>query len=255
METRIQAIQGVANRVAAFVLSHFRSKKFDVATKEDGSKVTNIDIEAQQIAKEMLLANFHDDGFLGEEDEEQAGNSGYRWVVDPIDGTISFIHGVPLFGTQIGLEYNGDPIAGTIVMPAIGESIHGIVGKGAWHTSASATRRPATVSSTSSIEQALVCTTSVDYFAQTNTMCLFQELTRSGCSIRGWSDCFAFMLLCTGRIDAVVEPLLHPWDINPWLPIIAESGGVFSPIGNGGIASTTAVHTPLYDALHATVAH
>ena len=245
--TRLHALKITTDEVAAFVLSKFRSKKFDISTKTDGSDVTNIDIEAQHMAKELLLAQFGDDGFLGEEDDEQAGTSDYRWVVDPIDGTTSFIRGVPLFGTQIGLEYKGEPVAGKIVMPAIEESIFAHFGEGAWHN---ASDQPAKVSSTNLVEEAMVCTTSIDYYKQTNSMHMFEALVQSECSIRGWSDCFNFMLLCTGRIDAVIEPLLHPWDIIPWLPIISESGGVFSQIEGGGIASNPTIHGALYDALH-----
>lgn len=253
METRIQALKDVTNEVASFVLSNFQCKKFDVSTKADGSEVTNIDVDAQQMAKELLLAQFGDDGFLGEEDNEHGGTGDYRWVVDPIDGTTSFVRGVPLFGTQIGIEYRGEPVAGMIVMPAIGESIFAHVGEGAWYESDDAPLQPAAVSSTSSIDHAMVSTTSIDYYKQTNSMHLFEALVQSGCSVRGWSDCFGYMLFCTGRIDAVVEPLLHPWDIIPWLPVIGESGGVFSPIARGGIASNPAIHTALYDALHDTV--
>ena len=247
---RVDALKSTTDAVAAFVLSNFQSKKFDVSTKNDGSEVTNIDIESQCMAKDLLLSQFTEDGFLGEEDENHAGTSEYRWVVDPIDGTTSFIRGVPLFGTQIGLEYRGNPVAGKIVMPAIEESIFAQIGAGAWHN---AMEQPAKISPTVSIEEALVCTTSIDYYKQTNSTHIFEALVQSGCSIRGWSDCFGFMLLCTGRIDAVIEPLLHPWDIIPWLPIIGESGGLFSPIGSGGIASNPTIHAGLYDALHDTI--
>jgi histidinol phosphatase-like enzyme (inositol monophosphatase family) len=245
--SRLHALNGTTVKVAAFVLSNYQNNNFSITTKNDGSDVTNVDIEAQQMAKELLLSQFTDDGFLGEEDDEQIGVSGYRWVVDPIDGTTSFVRGVPLFGTQIGLEYGGKPIAGKIVMPAIGESIFAQIGEGAWHN---VSDQPAKISSTILIEEAMVCTTSIDYYKQTNSMHMFEALAQTGCSVRGWSDCYAFMLLCTGRIDAVIEPLLHPWDIVPWLPIISESGGVFSQIGSGGIASNPTIHAALYDALH-----
>lgn len=247
---RVDALKSTTDAVAAFVLSNFHSKKFDVSTKNDGSEVTNIDIEAQCMAKDLLLSQFTEDGFLGEEDKEQVGTSEYRWVVDPIDGTTSFIHGVPLFGTQIGLEYRSKPVAGMIVMPAIEESIFAQVGEGAWHN---VSDQPANISTTDSIDEALVCTTSIDYYKQTNSLHMFEALVQSSCSIRGWSDCFGFMLLCTGRIDAVIEPLLHPWDIVPWLPIISESGGIFSQIGSGGIASNPRIHAGLYDAMHDTI--
>jgi fructose-1,6-bisphosphatase/inositol monophosphatase family enzyme len=191
-----------------------------------------------------LLEQFPADGFLGEEHGEIQGNSGYRWVVDPIDGTASFARGVPLFGTLIGLEQEGEPIAGAANLPAINESISAVVGHGVSY------KNIAAVSDVSEIENAMICTTSFDYFKQTGNEHLHDTLLQHAGSTRGWSDCFAFLLLCTGRIDAVVEPLLHPWDIVPWLPIIQESGGRFSPIARGGFASNHNLHDSLYDVLH-----
>ncbi len=233
-------------KVATFVLSKFQGKKVDVSIKGDGSCVTNIDIEAESMAKELLLSQFPEDGFLGEEHDEHYGVSEYRWVVDPIDGTTSFIRGVPLFGTQIGLEYQGEPIAGNIVMPAMKESI--------WAPTGSDPSGPdPRGSGTGSIENALICTTSIDYYKQTNSLYVFDALMQSGASIRGWSDCYAYMLLCTGRIDAVVEPLLHPWDIVPWIPIFKETGIKYSPIAEGYLASNQKLHDSLYDVLNANI--
>lgn len=249
----MNALKDTADTVAEFLLLSFESKKFDISTKKDGSEVTNIDLDAQSMAKELLLSQFPNDGFLGEEDQEQTGSSEYRWVVDPIDGTASFIRGVPLFGTQIGLEYKGKPIAGKIIMPAIREGIFAHVGTGAYYTSGNSTETLARVSDTDSLHEAMISTTSIDYYKKTDSVSLFNNLVESGCSIRGWSDCYAFMLLCTGRIDGVLEPLLYPWDVVPWIPIIIESGGIFSPISSGYLASNPTIHAGLYDALHETV--
>ena len=242
---RIMLLYTTTERVSTFVLSHFFDKNYKISSKNDGSVVTTVDLEAETLAKATILDAFPEDGFLGEEHGEVLGTSGFRWVVDPIDGTESFTRGVPLFGTLIGLEHEGEPIAGAVNMPAMRESISAVIGEGGTHQGKEGVR----VSSTDSLHTAMVCTTSYDYYKQTNSQSLYSKLLDCGCSIRGWSDCYGYMLLCTGRIDAVVEPLLNPWDIIPWLPIIKESGGKYTPIVQGGIASNHKLHDSLYHAL------
>ena len=244
--SRIKALKTTSEQVSTFVLSHFFNQNFTLSLKKDGSEVTTVDIEAENLAKELLLGAFPEDSFLGEEHAEVVGSSEFRWVVDPIDGTASFAKGVPLFGTLVGLEHNGETIAGAAHLPAMHESITAVKGQGAIHNS----QHAALVSSIASIDEAMVCTTSFDYYKQTNSTSLYETLVDSVGSTRGWSDCYGFMLLCTGRIDAVVEPLLKPWDIIPWLPIIKEAGGMYSPIAEGGIASNAKIHDSLYHALH-----
>jgi len=246
LDSRIHTLNTTGERIGSFVLSHFRQKKLIINTKTDGSVVTQVDQEAEILARNTLLEQFPEDGFLGEEYGEIQGNSGYRWVVDPIDGTASFARGVPLFGTLIGLEHDGKPIAGLANLPALNESISAVVGQGVTYQS-----QDAKVSDTCLLRDAMICATSFDYFQQTKSEDAYSLLLQHAGSIRGWSDCFAFLLLCTGRIDAVVEPLLFPWDIVPWLPIIEEAGGRFSPFIQGGIASNHNLHDSLYDVLHA----
>jgi histidinol phosphatase-like enzyme (inositol monophosphatase family) len=245
---RFLALNNTVNRVSSFVLSHFLDHNFTISSKNDGSEVTNIDLEAELLARQLLLKEFPDDGFLGEEHGEQRGTSEYKWIVDPIDGTASFARGVPLFGTLIGLEFNGETIAGAASIPALDEKISASLGNGVIYQG----DKSVGVSSVEEINNALVCTTSYDYYKQTNSQQLHTRLLECGCSIRGWSDCYAYMLLCTGRIDAVVEPLLYQWDINPWLPIIKEAGGKYSPISKGGIASNHNLHKSLCRALSCT---
>ena len=243
---RNNALRTTCEAIGSFVYSHFRHKKLQFEVKTDGSVVTAVDREAELRARDMLLGEFPNDGFLGEEHGEISGTSGYRWVVDPIDGTASFARGIPLFGSLIGLEFEGEPIAGAAHLPAIHESIWAVVGEGAFDQDGNKTQ----VSNVASLDDSMICTTSFEYYKQTHSEHLHDALLKHAGSIRGWSDCFAYLLLCTGRIDGVVEPLLYPWDIVPWLPIIKESGGSFSPIAQGGIASNHNIHDSLYDALH-----
>ena len=250
--TRLEALNATVDTVSAFIFTCFQAQNFDVTTKTDGSVVTNVDREVELKARKLLLELFPNDGFLGEEYEEIQGTSGYRWVIDPIDGTTSFVRGVPLFGTLLGLEYQGKPIAGVASLPAVGEKISAVTGEGAWLTRLNASNPTrAHVSSTATLDEAMICTTSYDYFKNSDNASMFHALLDSAGSTRGWSDCFAFLLACTGRIDGLVEPILFPWDIIPWIPIIEESGGMYTPIGQGGVMSNPQIHDTLYDVLHA----
>ena len=245
---RFDALIDTVKEVSSFVLSHFLDPNFTKRVKVDGSIVTSIDCKAEEMAKELILSRFPDDSILGEEYGTVDGSTTYQWVIDPIDGTASFARGVPLFGTQIGLQYSGEPVAGAIDLPATGDFISAIVGEGAFHND-----KRCIMSERSKLKQLMVSTTSYEYYQQTQSTELHKALVESGVSMRGYSDCFGFMLLCTGRIDAVVEPLLHPWDIIPWLPIIREAGGNFSRIAKGGFASNQKVHGLLYDVLNANI--
>ncbi len=245
---RLNALNDTCCNVSSFVLSHFLDQNFSSSIKKDGSTVTSVDIEAELLAKDTLLTAFSEDSFLGEEGGEAAGTSGYRWVVDPIDGTTSFTRGVPLFGTLIGLEYHGEPIAGIASLPALNETISAVIGEGVVYNSNNGVE----MSTVSTLQDALICTTSYDYFKETNSETLYSRLLETESSLRGWSDCFAYLLLCTGKIDAVVEPLLYPWDIIPWLPILKEAGGKYSTIAQGGIASNALLHDHLCHALSCT---
>lgn len=245
---RIKALHDTACDTSSFVLSHFLDQNFTVSRKKDGSEVTNVDRDAEMLARTSLLELFPEDGFLGEEHGEIHGTSGYRWVVDPIDGTASFARGVPLFGTLIGLEFEGEQIAGIASLPALNETISAVKNEGVVYNS----KKGVEMSSITALQDAVICTTSFDYYRETNSQAIYSRLLETGSSLRGWSDCYAYMLLCTGRIDAVVEPLLYPWDILPWLPIIKESGGKYSTIAQGGIASNNKLHDCLCHALSCT---
>ena len=159
---RSTLLKSTIEQVSAFVLSRFFDKNFEISTKKDGSDLTTVDLKAENLAKTAILGAFPEDGFLGEEHGEVEGTSGFRWVVDPIDGTASFVRGVPLFGTLIGLEHNGEPIAGEVRIPALQESISAVRGEGVTLQ----INKSANVSTTESLDEALICTTSYDYYKQ-----------------------------------------------------------------------------------------
>ena len=126
-------------------LVHFQ-KGVAVERKEDASPVTIADRQAEQLLRDRITAEFPDDAILGEEFGEQSGKTGFRWILDPIDGTKSFICGVPLYGTLVGIEHESKAVAGIIEIPALAESVSAAIGGGAWHRSG--TSEPVPVSYT-----------------------------------------------------------------------------------------------------------
>lgn len=202
-------------------------------TKPDGSPVTNADLDAERFLAREVASRFPHDGFLGEEFGETHGTSGFRWIVDPIDGTRSFISGVPLYATLIGVEHAGRVVAGVIEMPAIRQRVWAGIDAGAWHQAGDGEATPARVSTVSSLRDACSNTTSLDYFRRAGLVDAWLRVQQACAASRGWSDAFGLLLLATGRVDVVVEPVMHPWDIAAALPILEEAGGRVTSVQGG----------------------
>jgi histidinol-phosphatase len=200
-------------------------------TKADGSPVTIADRDAETFLRESLERAYPKDAQLGEEFGALPGSSGFRWIIDPIDGTVSFVHGVPLYGTLLGLELDGATVAGVIVLPALDEVVWGGPGVGAWHevgsvrVGDSVRVSPARVSATRRLRDATAAITSLDFCVKAGRPELLARLQAACHATRGWSDCYAAVLAATGRVDAVVEPVMKPWDVAAIAPIIEAAGG------------------------------
>lgn len=226
---RLDLAVALARRAGELVMGHFqRLTESQVERKRDGSHVTVADRDAESLIREGIGAKFPHDAIIGEElgASSSTAVAPYRWIIDPIDGTASFVHGVPLFGTLIGVEHAGEAVVGVIHMPALNETVHAARGGGAWWTRPGHHPVPARVPATNSIKHAMVLTTSLDYFRATGTTEAFLRLIDAAGSMRGWSDCYGYLLVATGRADAVVEPKVNLWDIAPMGVILPEAGGV-----------------------------
>ena len=208
-----------ARASAQIILPHFRTS-LDVQTKADGSPVTIADKDAERCILDLIREHRPNDGWLGEEFGAQPGSSGYQWIIDPIDGTLAFIHGVPFFGTLIALQKDGQSILGLINMPALNEIIIGVTGAGTFYNG-----QPARVSQTADIAQATIITTSFTTLLQYNRQQGFNKLVQQAKEARTWGDCYGYLLVATGRAEIMMDPILSPWDIAPMLPIITEAGG------------------------------
>ena len=146
LKPRLESAVAFARQAGDFTLTHFQRDDLAVETKADASPVTVADRGAEQLLRSLIAAAFPTDGILGEELGEQPGTSGYRWILDPIDGTKSFIHGVPLFGTLVGIERGGRSVVGVIHIPALAETAYAAAGQGAWYVKGDAAPRRARVS-------------------------------------------------------------------------------------------------------------
>ena len=144
--SRLSVARELALEAGKLTLKYFRQDDLRVDLKKDASPVTIADREAEELIRKRVAAEFPQDGILGEEFGEQPGTSGWRWIIDPIDGTKSFIHGVPLYGVLIGVELNEQSQIGVIHLPALDETVYAATGQGAWHVRGGASPRPARVS-------------------------------------------------------------------------------------------------------------
>ena len=211
--------QLAAANSAKVILPYFQTS-LDVQKKADGSPVTIADKKAEQCIVDLIRTHRPNDGWLGEEFGSEPGSSGYRWIIDPIDGTIAFVHGVPLFGTLLAVQKDERTLLGLINMPALKETVLGVTGQGTFHNG-----HPCRVSQTAQLAQATVVTTSFTTLAQYHRQESFSKLVAQTTEVRTWGDCYGYVLVATGRAEIMVDPIVAPWDIAPMEPIITEAGG------------------------------
>jgi histidinol phosphatase-like enzyme (inositol monophosphatase family) len=217
----------LAKAAGRHTLLYFQ-QNFEIIRKSDDSPVTIADREAEQLARERIAVAFPDDAILGEEFGEVAGTSGYRWIIDPIDGTKSFIAGVPLYTTLLGLEHAGRSVAGVIFAPALDEGVHAARGAGAWHFAQGRPESPAHVSSRTSLADGIFVTSQVDSFEKRGAADIFHRLEAASYVTRTWGDGYGYLLVATGRADVMIDPQMHLWDAASLQPVLEEAGGTFT---------------------------
>jgi histidinol-phosphatase len=194
-----------------------------VERKADASPVTIADRRAEQKLRERIQRTFPDHGILGEEFGEVAGRTPYRWVLDPLDGTRSFIQGVPLYGVMMGLEYQGQPVLGVVHLPALGETVYAAKGSGCYWNG-----RRVHVSSVSTLADAVILATSVRSLCEEGRGSVFETLQEQTRLQRTWGDCYGHILVATGRAEVMLDPILQIWDCAALQPILEEAGGTFT---------------------------
>lgn len=191
--------------------------------KEDESPVTVADREAERLIRRRIEQAYPGQAIVGEEFGEQAGaGASHRWLVDPIDGTRSFVRGVPLYAVLIGLEVEGRVEVGVAYFPALGEMLAAATGEGCWWNG-----RPTRVSTVDDLSKAIIAFTDAATFARYQREQAWQRFQQCGATVRGWSDAYGYLLVATGRVEAMLDPIMSAWDCAPFPPILREAGGYF----------------------------
>lgn len=203
-------------------LRYFR-KDTEVIRKEDDSPVTVADRETEELIREQIEKRFPDHGIIGEEFGEKNGSSDITWILDPIDGTRSFIHGIPFYTTLIGITSKSNPVAGVIYAPALGELCAAAEGEGTRFNG-----DICTVRAKEYLSDATFLTTDVSLFNELGHSALFNDLLKKTRIHRTWGDAYGHMMVATGRADLMFDPELNVWDAAALLPVIREAGGIFS---------------------------
>jgi len=227
IQIRLETARELAVAAGRRTLQAFYNRDFHAEMKADHTPVTEIDRQTEQFLRDEILARFATDGIVGEEFDAVSGQSGFRWILDPIDGTKSFISGVPLYGTMVGVEVEGEPHMGAVYIPGLAEGIYAARGLGAWHFRGEETPRPARVSQQTDLAKAVVVTSEIETFGQRNAAELYQQLAEQVYFLRTWGDCYGYLLVATGRVDVMIDPILSIWDAAAVSPILTEAGGVF----------------------------
>jgi histidinol phosphatase-like enzyme (inositol monophosphatase family) len=228
LASRLDLAVGAAREAGQLTLGFFQREDLTVERKADNSPVTAADRQAEQLLRRRIREVFPDDGILGEEFGEEAGTSGFRWILDPIDGTKSFICGVPLYGTLIGVERAGASVVGVIYIPGLDECVYAAIGGGAWYTRGQAAPRPARVSQRDRLTDAVFLTSQLDNFYPRGAQQVYLDLERAASITRTWGDCYGYLLVATGRADVMVDPVMNVWDAAALQPILEEAGGVYT---------------------------
>ena len=210
LDSRLTFALDAARAAQDLILLHYQSASLAVEAKSDASPVTIADRGAEQLIRERLADAFPHDGIFGEEFGESPGTNGYRWILDPIDGTKAFVAGVPLFGTMLGLERDGECVLGVVRFPALDEVVWARRGGGTWWQRQEESPRRTQVTSTTSLRDALVCFTDVDGWVKVGHLEAFNRLCQASRITRGWGDCYGHALVALGRADVMVDPLLNP---------------------------------------------
>tara|TARA_R110002096_G_scaffold134785_4_gene286075 strand:- start:3796 stop:4569 length:774 start_codon:yes stop_codon:yes gene_type:complete len=203
-------------------LKYFK-KDFEIISKADDSPVTIADRETEQIIRKEILKRYPDHGIIGEEYGRTNEGSNIQWVLDPIDGTKSFIHGVPFYTTLIGIMIDNEPIIGVINAPALDEICAAAIGHGATFNG-----KPCHVRNTEKLADSTFLVTEIKRFQDNGLEPQFQELMAKTKLHRTWGDAYGHMMVAIGRADVMFDPILNIWDAAALLPVVKESGGVFS---------------------------
>ena len=211
--------------------------------KADATPVTLADREAERLIRRRIEAHYPEHAVVGEEFGADDKDATHRWIVDPIDGTKAFVRGVPLYAVLIGLEIEGRIEVGAAYFPALGEMCAAATGLGC-----TLNGRPARVSQAESLGESTVGFTDIASFKTYGRAEAWGRFAAASYDRRGWSDAYGHMLVATGRMEAMCDPIMSPWDCGPFPVLLREAGGYFGDwsgnetiYGSEGLSTTRAL--------------
>lgn len=251
LDARIAPAAELARLTGDIALRHYRSR-LDVEIKADGSPVTVADRAAESAAREWVKRYFPADGVLGEEFGVERPTARRRWLIDPIDGTKSFVRGAPLWGSLVALCEGETVLSGAAYFPAVGEIIAAAPDAGCWWNGVRCS-----VSSVDTMHTATVLTTDDRFRERLAWRAGYERVADAAGVSRTWGDCFGYLLVATGRAEAMLDPVMSPWDAAALQPIIEEAGGVFTDWSGKRTAfggSSVATNVALSDSIRSLLA-
>lgn len=255
LEGRLATAVRLAKLGGDVTLKYFQQSNVEVIRKGDDSPVTIADRQAEQAIRDQLAQLYPDDAILGEEFGEQSGTSEYQWILDPIDGTKSFISGVPLYSTLVGIVRGRECLGGVIHIPAMQETVFAARTAGCWHTRQGSEPSRCQVSNRA-LEDGLFVVSQVDSFRERGAEAAYLNLEKAAYITRSWGDGYGYLLIATGRAELMVDPIANAWDLAAVQPVVEEAGGKFTSwsneptvFGGDGVGSNGKIHAQALAAL------
>jgi len=249
--TQYKKFSKVLAQVSADVIKKYFRSGVSVESKADNSPVTIADKQAEEVMRELIMKEFPDDGIFGEEFGETNKDAEYTWILDPIDGTKSFICGAYSFGTLIGLVKNGKPILGVYNHPILNDFLIGDNSETRINDNITSIRN------CDDLSKAILLTTDHLNIEKYQNKEKFDKLIQKVKLYRNWGDCYGYYLLATGYADIMIDPIMSPWDLLPLIPIITGAGGIITdyqgndPVkGKSSIASSPQIHSEVISLLN-----
>ena len=246
MSPRLQFALDVVYQAGRSTLGLFGTHH-EVALKSDQSPVTAADTQAEAIIRKAIAENYPGEGILGEE-EGESGPASTRWVLDPIDGTKSFICGVPLYATLLSFELEGLPQLGVCYFPALDQMVWAESGEGTYCNG-----RACRVSTTQNLSKSVLCCGSHFSMDKHGRALGFLELAKQAMTTRTWGDAYGHALVAMGRVEAMVDPVVQRWDVSAMQIILSEAGGKMTGFdgspnpSNQAVSSNGLLHAKLLE--------
>lgn len=240
----------LADKSSKIISQYFRSG-IGVEVKKDQSPVTIADKKAEEVMRELIMNHYPEHGIIGEEFGRHNESSDFVWILDPIDGTKSFISGAQTFGTLIGLTYKGLPVLGVINQPILKEFMIGDNNLTLLNDSKVEIReclKP---------EDALLLTTDHLQVLHYHHAEKYESFIRRVKLYRNWGDCYGYHLLAAGFADIMIDPIMNIWDMTALIPVVRGAGGVITDyqgneplLGNSIVAANPRLHPIVITALN-----